>query len=241
MLSPPEYRPILPLSISRRWFPQGCSFGLYTDGKTRAPNVTSILSHFFPFDLEKWKAIEPNIDHAAVTRESAKRGNAVHLEMEEWLSGKLHKSNPVYESWTNPLKELVSRATATLGVELPVFKSFEGIGSYAGSCDALMLVKRDVVVIDYKTKRPGKNVYVNFCKKQKLQLAAYSLAINANYGSQLISPVSRISLLYSHPDPNRPVTVVSAQGEELSALQSEWLELLRQWTCANQDSLSQFS
>jgi ATP-dependent exoDNAse (exonuclease V) beta subunit len=57
--------------------------------------------------------------------------------------------------WINPLQSLVSRATKTLAVEIPLHYSIAGVGSYAGSCDGLMLVKGDVVLIDYKTKRPG--------------------------------------------------------------------------------------
>ena len=119
--------------MSERWFPKGRSFGLYESGGRVAPNVTSILGWRFPFDKSRWKKSEPDIDHDAVTRESAQRGTAVHLAMEKWLQS--HDHTPVEEhlQWINPLQSLVSRATKTLAVEIPLHYSINGVGSYAGS------------------------------------------------------------------------------------------------------------
>ena len=92
-----------------------------------------------------------------------------------------------------------------------------------------MLVNGDVVLIDYKTKRHGKYVSPRFCEQQRLQLAAYSLAINHLYQDQLPSPVTRTSLLFAHPDDGKPVTVVSTQGNMLLEYQQKWLDLLGEW------------
>ena len=107
--------------------------------------------------------------------------------------------------------------------------SINGVGAYAGSCDGLMLVNGDVVLIDYKTKRHGKNVYPKFCEQQRLQLAAYSLAINHLYEDQLPAPVTRTSVLFAHPEDGKSVTVVSTQGNLLLEYQQKWLELLGEW------------
>ncbi len=94
-----------------------------------------------------------------------------------------------------------------------------------------MLVNGDVVLIDYKTKRHGKYVSPRFCEQQRLQLAAYSLAINHLYEDQLPSLVTRTSLLFAHPDEGegKPVTVVSTQGNMLLEYQQKWLDLLGDW------------
>ena len=236
-IKPPVYVPIRPLQISNRWFPPNASFGLYKLGTRVAPNVTSILSLFFPFDLEAWKRAEPDIDHAAVTRESAARGTAVHLAMENWLTGKNIDYAKHISPWVKPLQSLVGRANATLAVELPVFHSLNDIGPYAGSADALMRVKEETVLIDYKTKRLGKNVYKQYLLKQKLQMAAYAMAINAIYFRQLAAPVTRASLLFAHPDEGRPVTVVKIGAAELDDLQAQWAVLLGEWYKQNSNAL----
>lgn len=224
----PNYQPITPITISDRWFPRGQSFGLYESGGRVAPNVTSILGWKFPFDKAKWIEKEPDIDHDAVTKESAERGTGVHLAMETWLRDGQHDYPEALAPWVEPLRALVSRGTATLGVEIPVHHSVMGIGRYAGSCDGLMQVGNEVVIIDYKTKRPGKRVHPKFLDKQRLQLAAYAVAINSLYADQLPAPVTRTSLLFAHPDHDTP-TVVTTAGDELRDYQRQWIDLLGEW------------
>lgn len=228
-LKPPPNALIHPQAVSSRWFPPGASFGLYRLENTVAPNVTSVLSAFFPFDLEAWKRYEPDIDHQAVTKESAARGTAVHLAMEDWLTGKEVNYAESIRPWVEPLQLLLARADATLAVELPVFHYVQGIGPYAGSADALMLVKEKTVLVDYKTKRFGKRIYKQHLLKQKLQMAAYVMAINAVYREQLAAPVARASLLFSHPERGRAATVVRIESAELADLQAQWVALLGKW------------
>ena len=229
VMKPPVFEPITPIKVSERWFPKGRRFGLYEFGGRVAPNVTSILGWKFPFNKAKWKKSEPDIDHDAVTRESAKRGTAVHLAMEKWLQSEDHTPVEEHLQWINPLQSLVSRASKTLAVEVPLHYSINGVGAYAGSCDGVMMVNGDVVLIDYKTKRHGKYVHQKYCERERLQLAAYSLAISHLYEDQLPSAVTRTSLLYAHPEDGKPVTVVSTQGNLLLEYQQKWLDLLGEW------------
>ena len=229
LFKPPAFDPITPIAISDRWFPSGRRFGLYESGGRVAPNVTSILGWKYPFDKSKWVKAEPDIDHDAVASEAAQRGTAVHLAMERWLTNQPHKADDEHMPWIHPLQSLVSKAGKTLAAEIPVHYSIKGLGAYAGSCDGLMLVNGNVVLIDYKTKRPGKYVSHRFCEKQRLQLAAYSLAISDLYQDQLPGPVQRTSLLFAHPEPGKPVTVVSTGGSVLSDYQSKWLDILSEW------------
>ena len=114
-MQPPIFEPITQKQVSERWFPKGRSFGLYESGGRVAPNVTSILGWRFPFDKSKWKKSEPDIDHDAVTRESAQRGTAVHLAMEKWLQS--HEHTPVEEhlKWINPLQNPCLKSHQNLG------------------------------------------------------------------------------------------------------------------------------
>ena len=120
VMQPPVFEPITPIKVSERWFPKGRKFGLYECGGRVAPNVTSILGWKFPFDKSKWKRSEPDIDHDAVTRESAKRGTAVHLAMEKWLQSQDHAPVEEHLQWINPLQTLVSRASKTLAALGPL-------------------------------------------------------------------------------------------------------------------------
>ena len=102
-IKPPAFEPITPMKVSKRWFPKGRKFGLYESGGCVAPNVTSILAWKFPFDKAKWVKSEPDIDHDAVTKESAERGTAVHLAMEKWLQSEEHTPMEEHLQWINPL------------------------------------------------------------------------------------------------------------------------------------------
>ena len=113
-----------------------------------APNVTSILGWKFPFNKEKWKKSEPNIDHDAVTRESTKRGNAVHLAMEKWLQMKI--TNLMQNTCDGLSPKSLSRKLSNTCKRSTVHYLINGLGAYAGSCDGLMLVNNEVVIIDYK-------------------------------------------------------------------------------------------
>ena len=164
-----------------------------------------------------------------MTRESTKRGNAVHLAMEKWLQNENHEPDAEYLRWITPLQKLVSKASKTLASEVPVHYLINGLGAYAGSCDGLMLVNNEVVIIDYKTKRHGKYVHPKYCEKQRLQLAAYSLAVNEIYKNQLPAEVTRTSLLFAHPEPGKSITVVSTQGNLLAEYEHKWLDILAEW------------
>ena len=132
--------------------------------------------------------------------------------------------------WKSRIRsEYLSNRTLFHGCEVPLHYSINGVGAYAGSCDGVMLVNGDVVLIDYKTKRHGKYVHQKYCERERLQLAAYSLAISHLYEDQLPSAVTRTSLLYAHPEDGKPVTVVSTQGNLLLEYQQKWLDLLGEW------------
>jgi hypothetical protein len=43
------------------------------------------------------------------------------------------------------------------------------------------------------------------------------------------APITRTSLLFAHPEEDKPVTVVSTQGNLLLEYQQKWLDLLGEW------------
>lgn len=227
--TPPPFRPITSLQISERWFPQGQSFGLYEHNGKVCPNVTSILSRAFPFDRSAWVKAEPDIDHDAVMKESAQRGTAVHLALETWLSGQPHTPAEEHLPWVQPLQRTVSNFKACRGVEIPVHHWIDGVGGYAGSCDGIVCDRGNkLLIIDYKTKRPGKRVHAKYEDKNRTQLAAYSLALNALYRRQLGGDIDGTVLLYAHPDKDE-LTIIRTEGEELVHYQQNWLKILADW------------
>ena len=62
--------------------------------------------------------------------------------MKNWMQSEDHTPADEHLQLINPLQNLVSRASKTLAVEVQLHCSIDGIGSYAGSCDGLMLVRR---------------------------------------------------------------------------------------------------
>ena len=82
------------------------------------------------------------------------------------------------------------------------------------------------------TTRPSgtrKNVFPKVCEQQRLQLAAYSLAINHLYGEQFPAPVTRTSLLFAHPEDSKPVNVVPTTGNLHVEYQNRWIDIFGKW------------
>ena len=82
--------------------------------------------------------------------------------MEKWTAESRPNSRGQAFAVDQPTSAVCFKSVKTLAVEVPLHYSITGVGSYAGSSDGLMLVHRDVVLIDYKTKCHGKYVSPRF-------------------------------------------------------------------------------
>ena len=134
-----------------------------------APNVTSILVGSFHSIRRSGRS------QSLTSTTTQSRENPPSVERQstwQWRSGCRVKITLQSRSICriNPLQSLVSRASKTLAVEVPLHYSINGVGAYAGSCDGVMLVNGDVVLIDYKTKRHGKYVHQKYCERNVCSL-----------------------------------------------------------------------
>ena len=232
--SPPRQL-LTPIALGERFFPDGAPCGFYPDtAGSLHPNVTSILSHRWPFKIEDWAKYEPaGFDCKAAGEAAAATGTAVHGVLEQLLLGNdISGYEERLQPWVEPLVGAVSQAKAVLGVEIPIAHQLQGL-RYAGSCDALLLAPDGaVVVVDHKTRRDvsykkdtPNRPNLKYLDKQKTQVACYARTISAIYADQLPAPVTRASLLFAVPGEEQP-TVVSIAGDELVHYARLWNECL---------------
>ena len=245
-LQSPPLQLLQPVTLGERFFPKGSPCGFYptAEGKLH-PNVTSILGHSHPFDPKKWAQYEPEgFDCEAAGAQAAATGTAVHCVMERFLLGQpIDDYDQRLAVWVEPLLASIGRASAVIGVELPLAHSWAGM-RYAGSCDAVLQAPDgELVVVDFKTRRdtsykkdePNKP-NLKYLTKQKTQVACYASTINAIYADQLPQPISRATLLFAVPGLDAPIPVTIA-GEELDVYVSEWRKCLQRFYDAHQESV----
>lgn len=243
----PALQLIQPITLGERFFPPGAPCGFYpAEGGKLHPNVTSILGHSHAFDIKKWAKHEPEgFDCEAARDQAAATGTAVHAVMERFLLGQPMEHDDRLDVWVKPLLSSISRATAVLGVEIPLAHSFAGM-RWAGSCDALLQAPDgEVVVVDFKTRRdvsykkdePNKP-NLKYLTKQKTQVACYAYSINAIYGDQLPKPISRATLLFAVPGLETPMPVTIA-GEEMDVYVKEWKKCLERFYNAHGGTVDQ--
>jgi hypothetical protein len=245
--SPPRQL-LTPIDMGERFFPDGAPCGFYPDPLGRLhPNVTSVLSNRWPFKIEDWAKYEPaGFDCEAARDAAASTGTAVHAVCEQFLLGRdVSGYEERLQPWVEPLLSTISRASAVLGVELPIAGEHQGL-RYAGSCDALLLAPDNrIVVVDFKTRRctaykkPGPNrPNLKYLDKQKAQVACYASTISQLYADQLPAPVTRATLLFAVPGDSTP-TAVSIAGDELQHYIRLWQECLSSFYQAHEGTIEQ--
>jgi hypothetical protein len=245
--SPPRQL-LTPITLGERFFPEGAPCGFYPDPLGRLhPNVTSILSHKYPFDIKKWAQYEPaGFDCKAAGEAAAKAGTAVHGVLEQFLLGEdISGYNRDLATWVEPLLASVSRAKAVVGVELPLRNEIDGM-RYAGSCDAVLEAPDgELVVVDFKTRRDvsykkdePNRPNLKYLAKQKIQISTYVFTINSIYADQLHKPISRATLLFAVPGDSTP-TAVSIAGDELQHYIRLWQECLSSFYQAHEGTIEQ--
>jgi len=249
-LPPAPPRQLLkPIALGERFFPEGLPCGFYPDAAgVLHPNVTSVLSERWPFDLKNWQKYEPEgFDCEAARDAAAATGTAVHAVLESYLLGRgISGYDQQLQPWVTPLVATVSQAKAVLGVEIPIAHQLNGL-RYAGSCDALLLsTDGAVVVVDHKTRRDvsykkatPNRPNLKYLDKQKTQVACYARAISSVYASQLPAPVTRASLLFAVPGEEQP-TVVSIAGDELVHYARLWNECLNEFYEKHGDAIAAY-
>jgi hypothetical protein len=245
--SPPRQL-LTPITLGERFFPDGAPCGFYPDPLGRLhPNVTSILSHRWPFKIEDWAKYEPaGFDCKAAGEAAAKAGTAVHGVLEQFLLGEdISGYDKDLATWVEPLLASVSRAKAVVGVELPLRNEIDGM-RYAGSCDAVLEAPDgELVVVDFKTRRDvsykkdePNRPNLKYLAKQKTQISTYVFTINSIYADQLRKPISRGTLLFAVPGLEKPMPVTIA-GDELNRYIQEWQDCLSSFYKTHGEAIEQ--
>lgn len=167
----------------------GKRFYVSPDG-SRLPSVTTILDKTKPEDkkqaLNEWKKRVGHAQAQQITTEAANRGTRMHTYLEHYVkTGQLQDrgSNPF--GWASHamaqtiIEDGLKNVTEFWGVEIPLY--FPKL--YAGTTDGAGIHCNDESILDYKqTNRPKRREWI---EDYFLQLAAYALAHNEVYGTNI--------------------------------------------------------
>ena len=165
----------------------------YVLGETKLPSVTSILdatkSEEDKAALANWRERTGEKEAQAITQAAANRGSKMHAYLETYLLGRENMTffddNEKHKIMAKQIieKGLKNRFEEIWGVECTLFKE----NSYSGTCDAVGIFDGKEAIIDFKqSNKPKKSEYID---SWLLQTAAYSLAHNSVYNSNITSCV----------------------------------------------------
>ncbi len=165
----------------------------YLIGDKKLPSVTSILdatkSEEDKAALANWRERTGEKEAQAITQAAANRGSKMHAYLETYLLGRENMTffddNEKHKIMAKQIieKGLKNRFEEIWGVECTLFKE----NSYSGTCDAVGIFDGKEAIIDFKqSNKPKKSEYID---SWLLQTAAYSLAHNSVYNSNITSCV----------------------------------------------------
>ena len=163
----------------------------YVLGETKLPSVTSILdatkSEEDKAALANWR--ERNKDHHQITKAASSRGSQMHGFLESYLLNRENLSffedNEQYKKMAKVIidKGLTNRLEEIWGVECTLYYPEK----YAGTADCVGVYEGKSAILDFKQSNKLKKV--EYIDSWFLQTAAYSLAHNIVYNSNITSCV----------------------------------------------------
>jgi genome maintenance exonuclease 1 len=163
---------------------------LYDTPGGKLPSVTTVLERTKPEEkkqaLQEWRRRVGPAQAQAITTEAANRGTRMHTYLEHYVkTGELREqgSNPF--GWaSHAMAETViehglKNVQEFWGVEIPLY--FPRL--YAGTSDGAGIHMNQESILDYKqTNKPKRREWI---EDYFLQLAAYALAHNEVYGTNI--------------------------------------------------------
>ena len=163
---------------------------LYDTPGGKLPSVTTVLERTKPEEkkqaLQEWRRRVGHAQAQAITTEAANRGTRMHTYLEHYVkTGELREqgSNPF--GWaSHAMAETViehglKNVQEFWGVEIPLY--FPRL--YAGTSDGAGIHCNQESILDYKqTNKPKRKEWI---EDYFLQLAAYALAHNEVYGTNI--------------------------------------------------------
>ena len=165
----------------------------YLLGEKKLPSVTSILdatkSEEDKAALANWRERTGQKEAEAITKAASSRGSQMHNYLESYLLGRENLSffeeNEQYKKMAKEIidKGLTNRLEEIWGTECTLYYPEK----YAGTADCVGVYEGKETIIDFKqSNKPKKIEYID---TWLLQTAAYSLAHNTVYNSQIDSCV----------------------------------------------------
>ena len=165
----------------------------YLLGEKKLPGVTSILdatkSEEDKAALANWRERTGQKEAEAITKAASSRGSQMHNYLESYLQGRenlsFFENNEQYKKMAKEIidKGLTNRLEEIWGTECTLYYPEK----YAGTADCVGVYEGKETIIDFKqSNKPKKIEYID---TWLLQTAAYSLAHNIVYNSQIVSCV----------------------------------------------------
>jgi hypothetical protein len=163
---------------------------LYDTPGGKLPSVTTVLEKTKPEEkkqaLQEWRNRVGHAQAQAITTEAANRGTRMHTYLEHYVkTGELKEqgSNPF--GWASHamaqtvIEDGLKNVNEFWGVEVPLY--FPKL--YAGTSDGAGIHMNQESILDYKqTNKPKRREWI---EDYFLQLAAYALAHNEVYGTNI--------------------------------------------------------
>jgi len=131
-------------------------------------SVTNILSKTasksvkYGIDIWKQQQLDKNLDPVVELNKAAERGSIIHNWAEKFLQGEIQQIQESYKQYAEYIKSCTiwKHVTKVLSTESMVC-SDKGIIPFAGTFDALLIIKDKLCLFDFKTK--NYNIDVETC------------------------------------------------------------------------------
>ncbi len=161
----------------------------YEINNEKLPSVTSVLSATKSQEelasLELWRQRVGAVNANKIKKDASTRGSALHAYVEDWLRGRINdsffESAEQYKSMANQIIKngIKGRLTEIWGVECNLYYPQK----FGGQADIIGIYDNVETIIDLKqANKPKKE---SFIQDYFLQVAAYSLAHNFVYKTQI--------------------------------------------------------
>ncbi len=196
----------------------------YSLDGSNLPSVTSILSATKSEEdkaaLTAWKERVGRVEAERIKKESSTRGSNLHKFIEDFLHGKLNQDLIEDNNNSKKMAEeiidngLKNKLSEVWGAEATVY--MPGAKGFAGTADCIGIYENRATILDFKqSNKPKKKEYI---EDYFLQVAAYSLAHNTVYNSNITQGVILMCTV------DRLFQDFKIEGDELLYYQNKFLE-----------------
>ncbi len=153
---------------------------------TKTPSVTTILGKTKDMThLNAWKKRVGEANAQRIVTEASGVGTAMHNNLERFLIGEERKpgNNHVHVQANKMADEIINNALVDVDEIWGIEQALYYPELYSGTCDVVGQYKGQPCIMDFKqTNKPKKKEWVD---DYYMQLAAYAMAHNAVYGTDI--------------------------------------------------------